>query len=30
MGNFTISEDLKEAFKQRNIEYFEIREASPE
>ena len=30
MGNFTISEELKRAFKERNIECFEIREASPE
>lgn len=30
MGNFTISDELKRAFKERNIQYFEIREASPE
>ncbi len=30
MGSFAISDELKRAFKKRNIEYFEIREASPE
>ena len=30
MGDFTITDELKEAFRSQNIEYFLIREATPE